>query len=114
MFFLLSVLSLRLATKLSYRESTNTLNRFRRQSQGGTPSRTLADTAEKEGTKLQQHQDKMTEEILKEHEFNEDGTPQNNEDKGYGISKTEASISKDKVTEALENYNKDIENDNKK
>jgi hypothetical protein len=99
---------------MSYRESTNMLNRVRWQEpQEGTPSRTLANIVETEGSKIQQHLEKNTDEILKQHNFNQNGK---NEDKNvsYGLSASNASISKEVVTEAIDEYNSEVKDENLK
>ena len=87
---------------------------MRRQSdEDGTPSRTVGNFVEKEGDKLQKQQEKKTDNILQEHSFDLEWKPQN-ENENYGLSENEASVDNKEIENAIENYNKNIENDDLK
>lgn len=61
------------AIEESYRKTSRLLNRVRHQLKEGTPSRTVREQAEGEGTKLMQRIDRKAEQILQAHGFREDG-----------------------------------------
>ena len=64
------------ATQLSYRKTTHNINRWRWQENGeGTPLTTLQDMAALEGSKVIGFLEKQSEQVLKSHQFNADGTP---------------------------------------
>lgn len=99
---------------MSYRESTNILNRVRWQDQQeGTPSRTLANIVETEGNQIQKHLENTTDKILSQHNFNQNGNIVNKKE-AYGLSPSKASISKEAITEAINEYNIEVENENLK
>lgn len=58
----------------SYRKTTELINRIRYQEVKGTPYRTLQDNTEKEGARLVEFMERKTDNILKRHQFNTDGT----------------------------------------
>jgi hypothetical protein len=60
-------------TKESYRKTTRLINRIRHQEQDGTPSRTLHEATEREGTALLEHITRKSEQILSQHGFKEIG-----------------------------------------
>jgi len=60
-------------TKESYRKTTRLINRIRHQEQDGTPSRTLHEATEREGTALLEHITRKSEQILSRHGFEETG-----------------------------------------
>ena len=60
----------------SYRQTDQFLNRWRRQEIGGTPLNTLRDGAEAEGTKVLDFLDRQSQKILKDHDFDSQGAPQ--------------------------------------
>jgi hypothetical protein len=60
----------------SYRSTTKLINRVRYQQLEGTPYRTLQANTEKEGAELINFLEKKTTQILKRHQFEEDGTYQ--------------------------------------
>jgi hypothetical protein len=60
----------------SYRSTTKLINRVRYQQLEGTPYRTLQANTEKEGAELIDFLEKKTTQILKRHQFEEDGTYQ--------------------------------------
>jgi len=57
----------------SYRKTTKLINRIRHQENGGTPSRTLHENTEKEGSDLLDHIMKKSKSILTENEMRQDG-----------------------------------------
>lgn len=59
----------------SYRKSTRWLNRMRHQLEGGTPSRSLQDSAQREGSRVLTHLERKRRKILKDHGFGEQGVP---------------------------------------
>ena len=63
------------STSTSYRKTSAWLNRLRHQSTEGTPSRTLQDNSEREGTRLLTTLSHTSEHILKDHAFSADGLP---------------------------------------
>ncbi|WLE97994.1 MAG: hypothetical protein QTN59_09760 [Candidatus Electrothrix communis] len=60
-------------TEESYRKTTRLINRIRYQEKDGTPSRTLHEATEREGTALLEHITKKSEQILSRHGFEETG-----------------------------------------
>ncbi len=61
-------------TELSYRKTSNLINRIRYQTQGeGTPSRTLQECTEKEGANVIDYVEQQTKRILEKNEFSVDG-----------------------------------------
>ena len=55
------------STVESYRKTSAWLNRIRHQATGGTPSRTMQDSSEREGTRVLNHLTQTSEAILKTH-----------------------------------------------
>jgi hypothetical protein len=62
-------------TAESYRKTSNWLNRVRYQPQGGTPSRSLQDSSQREGSRVLAHLALKREQILQEHDFSDQGIP---------------------------------------
>lgn len=62
-------------TERSYRKTARYLNRHRRQAQGGTPTNTLRDGAESEGTAVLAFLRTESERLLEQHGFTEEGVP---------------------------------------
>ncbi|WPD25010.1 MAG: hypothetical protein SD837_10680 [Candidatus Electrothrix scaldis] len=60
-------------TKESYRKTTRLINRIRYQEKDGTPSRTLHEVTEREGTSLLEHITRKSKQILSHHGFEETG-----------------------------------------
>ena len=60
-------------TEKSYRKTTQLINRIRHQEQEGTPSRTLHESTEREGTDLLDHIGEKSKYILEENGFSKDG-----------------------------------------
>ena len=63
------------STNESYRKTTALLNRIRHQPNGGTPLRTLQDSSEREGKQLLDYLKGRSQQILKDHDFTEQGRP---------------------------------------
>ncbi len=61
------------ATEMSYRKTSRLLNRVRYQLKDGTPSRTVREQAEGEGTRLMERIDRKAEQILRTHGFSDEG-----------------------------------------
>ena len=60
-------------TEESFRKTSQLINRVRHQEEGGTPSRTLKDSTEKEGMELQKHFEEKTQAIFEENGFTSEG-----------------------------------------
>ena len=60
-------------TEESFRKTSQLINRIRHQEEGGTPSRTLKDSTEKEGMQLQKHFEDKTQAIFEENGFTSEG-----------------------------------------
>ena len=60
-------------TEKSYRKTAKLINRIRYQEKDGTPSRTLHEVTEREGTALLEHITRKTGQILSDHGFEETG-----------------------------------------
>ncbi len=99
-------LALELATDKSYRKSASFLNRLRWQTENGTPMRTLANIVENEGQKAQEVLNNLAEQVLTEHNFNQEGAPQN-EDQIHGLSLEQVSLPSEAIAKAIEDYNRD-------
>ncbi len=98
----------------SYRKATDKLNRARRETEeGGTPSRTLAHIAEKEGSKIQEVMNNTAEDILLEHNFDKDGSPTDEAVLPVEIAKEEVSLPEEVVVKAIEEYNQDKEEEDR-
>lgn len=95
-----------LASTMSYRKTTTFLNRVRHENEGGTPLRTLADRVEKEGTSMRQMIDQQVADILKEHQFTDEGVPRTGME-CYGLASSEASLPHTDILHAAETYNRD-------
>ncbi len=63
------------STNESYRKTAALLNRIRHQPDGGTPSRTLQDSSQREGEQLLGYLKGRSEQILKDHPVTEPGRP---------------------------------------
>ncbi len=63
-------------TEESFRKTAALINRVRHQAKGGTPSRTIRDHAEHEGSKIQAHLEQKTRTILHENGCTEAGESQ--------------------------------------
>ena len=61
------------ATEESYRKTSELINRTRYQPDDGTPSRTICEQAEREGTQVIQAIDQVARQLLTTHQFREDG-----------------------------------------
>lgn len=105
-----SRLCLDLCTELSYRRSTSLLNSvLHRPAEDSAKSRTLADFAERVGSRIQGYLAAESEEILKAHNF-EPGTPQAEGDSAAGgaTAKPDAAIQKawdDELAQKAEDIN---------
>ncbi len=64
------------ATEESYRKTSALLNRIRHQEIGGTPSRTIRETTEREGLMIAEHLEHQVSMIFHEHDFTPEGHPQ--------------------------------------
>lgn len=87
------------AIEESYRKTSRLINRVRYQGEDGTPSRTVGEQAEGEGTKLMQAIDRKAEQILSTHEFSATG-------KFEGVAETyqgqrPVTIADERVAEAI-------------
>ena len=63
------------ATEESYRKTSALLNRIRHQEEGGTPSRTIRETTEREGLMIQDHLEQKVCTIFQEGGFTPEGQP---------------------------------------
>jgi hypothetical protein len=88
----------------SFRKSCKKLNRVRREGEGGTPIRTLANAAEIEGEKISEYINQKTASILKENEFDFNGIPINKEQQ-YGISMEYEKTNEITLKTAINKYN---------
>lgn len=84
----------------SYRKTTELINRVRYQQTGGTPYRTLQANTETEGAKLIDYLDNKTSQILRRHQFAQNGSYQG--DFSVFDSCKPAVLSQQQVQEALE------------
>lgn len=98
-----------LVTDTTYRKAADRLNRIRWQENGGTPAKTLANIVEIEGKKIQRYISELADEILTKNNFCTEGMP-NNELIKYGADEIAASIDKDLINTAIEQYNADKDN----
>jgi hypothetical protein len=64
------------ATEESYRKTVALLNRSRHQEDGGTPSRTIRETTEREGLMIQDYLEQKACTIFQEHGFTPEGQPE--------------------------------------
>lgn len=103
-------LVMNLHTSLSYRKVKKTLDMIRHMEKGGTPLRTLSNIVEIEGSKVQNHINKLAHEILEENEFTQEGTP-NQVTTEYGIDKDVAAIDSKIIEDAINEYNQDKEDE---
>lgn len=60
----------------SFRKTAALINRVRHQEEGGTPFRTIRETTEQEGLRLQAHHEHQTSLIFQDHGFSPEGQPQ--------------------------------------
>lgn len=98
-------IALGFVTDLSYRKSTSKLNRIRWQINDGTPTRTMADITEVEGTKAYNNIKDLATHILEDNSFTSEGKPSN-----ITIlrpAKEAFSLHFETVEAALTDYNKD-------
>lgn len=104
-------LALDFASHMSYRQSTQKLNRVRNEKHG-TPVRTLSNIVEMEGEKIQKEITKMAKDILYDNDFSEEGNP-NNEAKAkvYTPDKRKIRINHKTVESKIKEYNKDKSDD---
>jgi len=65
-------------TNESFRKTVELINHFRHQQQGGTPSRTLQETTEREGQQILDYVKDQSNRILEQNGFSEDGAYQKN------------------------------------
>jgi hypothetical protein len=86
-------------TEQSYRKTSRHLNRIRYQLNGGTPSRTVCEQTEAEGTKLMQAIERKACQILQAHEFSEDGLFEGSPERSPG--QHPAPMPEDRVAEAI-------------
>lgn len=87
-------------TEKSYRKTAKLINRIRHQEQGGTPYRTLQESTEKEGCKLNDYIEEKSKCILQHNGFTEDGVY-----RGHTVPDVETqvvSLSDERVAEAVE------------
>jgi hypothetical protein len=100
-------LALDFSSHMSYRQSSQKINRIRNESEG-TPVRTLSNIVEMEGAKVQEEVTKMTKNILYDNNFSENGTP--NEEakaKTYTPNKRKICMNPKIVEAKIKEYNKD-------
>jgi len=104
-------LALDFTNHTSYRQAVKMLNRVRNE-KDGTPVRTLSNIVEIEGEKVQKEMVKMTKDILYDHDFAENGTP-NNEAKAkvYMPDKRKIRIHHKTIEAKIKEYNKDKPDD---
>lgn len=95
-----------LASALSYREASKVLNRFRRQTEVGTPMRTLASMVENEGSNMQKELNDLAERVFTEHQFDSEGKPEMAE-KTYGLASSEGGLPLQAIAKAVSEYNRD-------
>ncbi len=86
-------------TEESYHKTSRLLNRIRYQPEDGTPSRTLREQTDVEGTKLAHAIEHKAEQVLKTHEFRADGIFEGTPDTYQG--QAPVSLSEEQVTEAI-------------
>ena len=65
-------------TNESFRKTAELINRLRHQQQGGTPSRTLQESTEREGQQILDYVKDQSDRILEQNGFSEDGQYQGN------------------------------------
>jgi len=97
-------IALGFATDISYRLSTEKLNRIRWQTDNGTPSRTLANTVEIEGSKVYKHIEELAGKILEDNSFTKEGKPADNI-VIYRPAKEKLSLLPETAEAALAEYN---------
>lgn len=95
-----------LASTMSYRKTTTFLNRVRHENENGTPLRTTADRVEREGASMRQVMDQQVADILKAHQFTDEGVP-TTQLESFGLAASEASLPRADITQAVEAYNRD-------
>lgn len=94
-----------LASTMSYRKTRTFLNRVRHE-ESGTPLRTIADRVEREGASMQQRMDQQTADILKAHQFTDEGAPTTKSER-FGLAALAASLPRADIAQAVETYNRD-------
>ena len=94
-----------LASNMSYRKAVAILNRVRRETDNGTPMRTLAHVVETEGQQVQETLNDMAESVLTQNQFDKQGIPQKETEMPIGLAPEEASLPAERITEAIEHYN---------
>ncbi len=98
----------------SYRKAAEKLNRARRETEeGGTPSRTLAYIAEKEGSNIQEAMDHIVQEILLKNNFDKDGSPIEENLFPIKVAEEEVSLPKEEIAEAIKEYNQGKEGESR-
>ena len=104
-------LALGFASHMSYRQSTQKLNRVRNEKHG-TTVRTLSNIVETEGEKVQKEIVRMAKDILYDNDFSEDGNPNNEANaKIYISDKRKIRINHKTVESKIKEYNKDKSDD---
>jgi len=93
-----------MVTEVPYQKSAAKLNRFRWQTQGGTPYRTLANAVEIEGKRIEEKINEKTVQILEENGFYKNGVPENS-NVIYGVDRNEVKMPRTDVITAIEEYN---------
>jgi hypothetical protein len=97
-------LALWFASRMSYKDAADTLNRVRQETIEPTPIRTLANIVEIEGKKLENSIIEKAKDILNENGCKADGTPRDT-DASYGKTLEEVAIPKGDVKEVMDKYN---------
>ncbi len=90
---------------MSYRKATTFLNRVRWETDNGTPMRTFAHVIESEGEQVQKTLNDVTESVLTQNQFNEEGIPKKETQMPTGLTPEEVSLPAEQITEAIEHYN---------
>lgn len=89
-------------TQDSYRQTSQWLNRIRHQLDGGTPSRSLQDSTQREGKRVLAQLEQKSAQILKAHDFNQQGTPT----KSIAADQQPIHLSAERVAQAIERCGK--------
>jgi len=82
----------------SFRKTSALINRIRHQEEGGTPFRTIRETTECEGTRLQEHLEEKVSHIFQENRFTPEGHPQ---DVIWDTESLKAPLSEEELKELL-------------
>jgi hypothetical protein len=99
-------LALQLSANMSYRKTSEFLNRVRWQTDNGTPMRTLASIVEDEGQNSQTALEELALQVFETHNFSKEGVP--TEDGEFDeLSPTEVSFSHHDINAAIRQYNQD-------